>query len=379
MKDGWAESRLADMNLWASGVGALAKPYASLDRRLEFQPKPRLVLTSLLRSLHKIIENCRENVLNENRDVCRDDILNPRDPSPSPTKDSFAAVVPSEEDNATSSASWFLALGKKLDDDTDDSGDSDTESESVEQNAEPPFKKVMRDIDDILDQLIMLGFAIRKSGTVARLQKADSSFNPKENEDLRKHLEFIISNTLAKRRKIDEENAKNNTEQRVQEVEKNLGDVTREQQHLILANLRRRHRFRYAKQHQQKLGQHMVQFPIPKSEPIELAVGEQDNRSTKASDAQESPQPKDTPSTKTPNSVIVSQPAELSATAPSAVEGDVLKMTIPSQVAASRVSVSVKRMSYPSPPPFPDQAKGFKCPCCYQTLPGMFRDTTRWR
>ncbi|KAG8674143.1 hypothetical protein FPOAC1_000106 [Fusarium poae] len=320
MKDGWAESRLADMNLWASGVGALAKPYASLDRRLEFQPKPRLVLTSLLRSLHKIIENCRENVLNENRDVCRDDILNPRDPSPSPTKDSFAAVVPSEEDNATSSASWFLALGKKLDDDTDDSGDSDTESESVEQNAEPPFKKVMRDIDDILDQLIMLGFAIRKSGTVARLQKADSSFNPKENEDLRKHLEFIISNTLAKRRKIDEENAKNNTEQRVQEVEKNLGDVTREQQHLILANLRRRHRFRYAKQHQQKLGQHMVQFPIPKSEPIELAVGEQDNRSTKASDAQESPQPKDTPSTKTPNSVIVSQPAELSATAPSAVE-----------------------------------------------------------
>ncbi|OBS26153.1 hypothetical protein FPOA_00096 [Fusarium poae] len=379
MKDGWAENRLADMNLWASGVGALAKPYASLDRRLEFQPKPRLVLTSLLLSLHKIIENCRENVLYENRDVCHADILEPRDLSPSPTKDSLATVVPSEEDNATSSASWFLALGKKLDDDTDDSGDSDTESESVKQNAEPPFKKVMRDIDDILDQLIMLGFAIRKSGTVARLKKADSSFNRKENEDLRKHLEFILFNTLTKRRKDDEENVENTTEQRLKEVKNGLGDVTPEQQHLILANLRRRHRFRYAKQHQQKLGQHMVQFPIPKSEPIELAVGERDSRSTKNSDVQESPHSKDTPGIKSPNSLIDSQSAELSATAPSAVEGDVLKMTTPSQVAASRVSVSVKTMPYPSAPPIPDQAKGFKCPCCYQTLPGMFRDTTRWR
>lgn len=65
MKEGWAESRLADLVLWASGVGALARPDASLDRRLEFQPKARLVLVNLLLTLQEFINSCRMHVLNE--------------------------------------------------------------------------------------------------------------------------------------------------------------------------------------------------------------------------------------------------------------------------------------------------------------------------
>lgn len=60
MDGGWAENRLADFNLWAAGVGASARTEVSLDWRLHFQPKARLVLTSLLVTLKKFIEQCKD-------------------------------------------------------------------------------------------------------------------------------------------------------------------------------------------------------------------------------------------------------------------------------------------------------------------------------
>jgi hypothetical protein len=57
---GWAENRLADLNLWAAGVGALAPTEASLDWRLHFQPQARIVLTNLLVTLKQFSEQCKE-------------------------------------------------------------------------------------------------------------------------------------------------------------------------------------------------------------------------------------------------------------------------------------------------------------------------------
>jgi len=58
MKDEWAENRLADFNLWASGIGASARNRASLDARLAVRPDARDVIASLLRLLNSVVEEC---------------------------------------------------------------------------------------------------------------------------------------------------------------------------------------------------------------------------------------------------------------------------------------------------------------------------------
>ncbi|KAI2616648.1 hypothetical protein GGS26DRAFT_577882, partial [Hypomontagnella submonticulosa] len=58
MNDRWAENRLADFNLWADGVGALAAPRASLDYRFESKPMELTLVKSLLAMLHDFVEKC---------------------------------------------------------------------------------------------------------------------------------------------------------------------------------------------------------------------------------------------------------------------------------------------------------------------------------
>ncbi|KAM0259123.1 hypothetical protein ACHAQJ_003494 [Trichoderma viride] len=263
LKEGWAESRLADLNLWASGVGALARPNASLDRRLQFQPKPRLVLTNLLLTLREFISSCRMHVLNETHGKKQSiDNKAESDDSPvSPAEETLELTLGDDSDRTPNSTSWFTALVYSPKTASDTSTDSNVGEELDDPHSEVTLKKVMRDIDDILDQLIMLGFAIRKSGTVTRLRKADSSFKSNENEDLRKHLEFILLNSAVRRQKNREDSVENTTKKRMQEV-------TPEQRHLILANLRRRHRFRYARRHQQKLDQLTVYPLVAKTKPF---------------------------------------------------------------------------------------------------------------
>ncbi|KAL5084176.1 hypothetical protein Trisim1_012251 [Trichoderma cf. simile WF8] len=381
MKEGWAESRLADLYLWASGVGALASPDASLDRRLRFQPKPRLVLINLLLTLREFISSCRMHALNETHDK-KENIDNEAESETAPVSpaESTLELTLGDDSNPTgSSTSWFTSLAYSLKTASDTSTDSSVEDEVDDLHSEVTLKNVMKDIDDILDQLIMLGFAIRKSGTVARLRKADSSFEPNENEDLRKHLEFILLNSAAGRQKYNhEENVENTTEKRMQEV-------TPEQQHLILANLRRRHRFRYARRHQQKLDQFTINPLVAMSKPLVHTTEEHQgmipglNRSPSSDDEKSLPTedlPSTTPSNAPPKNF---QGPEMSATTPSVPEGDILQIAIPIAAAASRVSVSVATMHYPSPPPISQQMRGFKCPCCYQTLPEMFQNWSRWR
>ena len=58
MHNEWAENRLMDFNLWASGVGASAKPPTGLDQRLNSQPDVRAVILGLLSTLTTFIDMC---------------------------------------------------------------------------------------------------------------------------------------------------------------------------------------------------------------------------------------------------------------------------------------------------------------------------------
>lgn len=56
----WAENRLADFNLWASGIGALAYKRASLDARLALRPNVRDTIANLLLVLNAAVQECLE-------------------------------------------------------------------------------------------------------------------------------------------------------------------------------------------------------------------------------------------------------------------------------------------------------------------------------
>lgn len=57
-KQEWAENRLADFNLWASGVGALADGKLSLDERLAPRPGAKVVVEDLLQFLAEAVRKC---------------------------------------------------------------------------------------------------------------------------------------------------------------------------------------------------------------------------------------------------------------------------------------------------------------------------------
>ncbi|EJP62289.1 Ankyrin repeat-containing protein [Beauveria bassiana ARSEF 2860] len=284
-------------------------------------------------------------------------------------------------DDAPNSAPWFVSLTSGTKTNSNASSDLDVGADSDEQqsrNSEIMLKMAMENVEDILDQVLMLGFAIRKSGTTARLEKADSSFNSDDNRQLRTYLEFMTG--TARQRIVEDNNA--TASQRMEEANGRLGAVTPEQQHLILANLRRRHRFEYARRHQRKLDRAIVPPVIPISEPAMHTPGQRSILPESKAEFLADPMPPMN------ESRSITQPLPLprvilgvqgmSDTTPSKAEGSILKLAVPSQAAGSRVSVSVAKMHYPSAPKA-DGMRGFKCPCCFQTLPIMFRDRSRWR
>ncbi|PCD21425.1 hypothetical protein AU210_016388 [Fusarium oxysporum f. sp. radicis-cucumerinum] len=173
MEEGWAKNKLAAMKSWASDVGALAEPEVSLDRRL--QVKPCIVVSNLLLTLNKSIEICRILAMNGTNGGRLDVMSRYKDTSASPME--RPVVIDSE--STSSSVSWFMALGRDIGMDLDTSSESDTEDDSADHDYEAKLKTSMDHIDDILNQLIKLGLAIQKSGTAARLPKADETFNPK--------------------------------------------------------------------------------------------------------------------------------------------------------------------------------------------------------
>ncbi|KAG7408354.1 hypothetical protein Forpe1208_v011974 [Fusarium oxysporum f. sp. rapae] len=122
MKEVWAENGRADMKSWASDVGALAKPEVSLDRRLQFQAKPRFVLSNLLLTLEKNIKMCRIHTMNGTNGDRLDVMSRYEDTSESPMD--RPVVVDSK--STSSSVSWFMALGRDIRMDRDTSSDSDT-------------------------------------------------------------------------------------------------------------------------------------------------------------------------------------------------------------------------------------------------------------
>ncbi|KAK3987552.1 armadillo-type protein [Cladorrhinum sp. PSN332] len=364
-RNGWAENRLADFDLWAAGVGAAVKHQASLDQRLQFRPKVHLVLTGLLSNLASIIAQCRELAVSaQNGANCESPDLQPEEDTP---------TIVQGDSSLESASAWFRSLPP---DSGDDSSESESEDETQE-DGESLLHSAMKGVETALDQLLRLGHAIRKSGTTTRLQKADRSFQECDYKDFQVYLAILLKrNTSAQRR-----DSTATADSRMLECKQAYNELSLEQQHLIFANLRRRHRFVYARRHQIKLAE-------PRS--FTLASQSVDERRN-ANEMTKNSWSNRNPMAETQSEVSKGKQLEIRATlktqatdsamtvtTASGIEGDILKEAPPSQ-AASRVSITATKLDYPLPPPPLEGVRGFKCPCCYQTLPVMFLERSRWK
>ncbi|RSM14720.1 hypothetical protein CDV31_005302 [Fusarium ambrosium] len=271
------------------------------------------------------------------------------------------------QQNTGSASAWFDALSSDSEDDGSSSTtNSDDEAESTQS---APIKDVMQGTEDLLDQIIRLGFAIRKSGTTSRLRRADKSFREEDHQDLKAHLALALALNAGKQC----DNRTKTTTERVPDPQKSYDQLMPEQRQLIIANLRRRHRFLYARRHQKKL-----------EEPPELNIFQETKPIIQAVEFPESAAqiqgPRPLAKTSEPKQPTMSGPitSAKSMITISTIQGDILKAAAPSQM-SSRVSMTTARLTYPSTPPISEGLRSFRCPCCFQALPVMFQERSRWR
>ncbi|KAK6499962.1 hypothetical protein TWF481_010318 [Arthrobotrys musiformis] len=324
-RNGWAENRLVDFEIWSAGAGALAGGKPSLDERLASKPEVRDSVVNLLLLLNMFVEDCVEK----------------------------AKIFSVQCNNAGNEVQEGIC--------DIDKGNEDDSDKLVTSGPEVEAKK---DVEMILDQIIGLTIVIRKAGSDARFRKADKFFDPQDSEtkNLRSFLELVMY-------------------PKGLEQEKQLNAV---QLRLIEANLRRRHRFFYAKARSKKPAGWkpdiqakvvMESHVAPENSPnngigVPSNVVPETRGEYSAPEAVKARVTEPTPSTFAP----------ASATAASAVESIVeINTQKPARAAATAISRTTSKITYPRPPPLSPDNKDFKCPCCCQSLPISFAGHAQWK
>jgi hypothetical protein len=257
-----------------------------------------------------------------------------------------------------------------------------------EASPDSALTEATKNAESILDQLARLAIAIRKSGTNSRLQKADSSFNPKDHDDLQKHLTHIVlarPSTQEDRRHVYWDSIAQDS---AVDFPPDAGNLSIVQKRLISTNLRRSNRFMYAQRHAKKLGgQPVVSIRIPTLDQEAVTSTTEETKPTddegRTQRTVKSTNVGQKPITYAKSLNIVPDAAEVTDTTASAVGTAIVveqvKISTPSQQAMTEVSTTGSKLHYPRPPNIRDGLQSFKCPCCCQTLSKMFTERQRWR
>ncbi|KAF5670910.1 1-phosphatidylinositol-4,5-bisphosphate phosphodiesterase [Fusarium heterosporum] len=118
--------------------------------------------------------------------------------------------------------------------------------------SQEPFEESLLDIDSALESLVSLSLAIRRTGRRSRLHKADRLFNPEDHNELKRHLEAIILLRPGA-----------GPCSRDDEFRKKMNSLSPVQQHLVMANLKRRNRYIQAHLHSLGLKKRIVEVELP--------------------------------------------------------------------------------------------------------------------
>ncbi|KAL7930204.1 hypothetical protein V8C35DRAFT_324624 [Trichoderma chlorosporum] len=338
-KDEWAENRLADFNLWVAGTGASAQGRASLDSRLVLEPQARDVILTLLNQLTEAVGRCKALALS--KIISLDEGYTDEQP-----------VAGAQTDR--SSPVW-----------SDESTDEELEMESRLLASRSPLGKQMKAIELMLDQLVRIAVAVRRSGRRSRLQKADQRFKPEDHNDLETHLvTILLARPDSSGGPFNSFELNNPSNLKEQTDPARLSEI---QQRLVRCNLKRRNRFLYAQRHAEKLNSGILQTKSH-IQPIEAT---------------------EAPLVASEGSVrVISDPLPIKEKLPNREENAPVNPTIRTGTSASAVSnVLVLQQMHKSAPAAStvmsttvgEDLLIFKCPCCCQALPKIFLEDQKWK
>ncbi|KAM0345648.1 hypothetical protein ACHAPU_006302 [Fusarium lateritium] len=351
----WAENRLAEFKLWAGGVGAFASDRASLDARLAVEWETKSLVTSILILLRACIERCWSNAVEE----FNEGRFSPNEHESPPSSNSSQTLdEPKESPEPTprSFSPWSDSSA------TDSESRDDTDQESPDLGN---LEAAKSEVEQIIDHLIRLGVAIRKSGTSSRSQKADRYFKDSDHQDFLRYLTVIVLGR--------------GTEDGREQFEIDPKSLSPVQERLVMANLRRRNRFLYAQRHAKKLDARTSfttenQFGYPVYDNPVL-IDETASVRRPMAIPEEQPLPE----------TLISPPIPVAMTATSASKVGSNIVEVPqhtpalSQIAKTDITTIAAKVIYPRPPRSQPGLRFFRCPCCCQTLPALFRESSQWK
>ncbi|KAF5700463.1 calcium calmodulin-dependent kinase [Fusarium mundagurra] len=325
MQNEWAENRLADFNLWASGLGASVQGRASLDARLALRPDARDAVANLLQVLTDAIEGFRDSAQSTNAGCDQ------------------GATGSDSEDPPRSFSPW-----------SEDS-ESDSELEATLDDSWSPLSKAKETVNSILDLLVRIAITIRRSGSQSRLRKADRKFKVEEHDELQRHLVVVMLSQ-----------GPFSSDYTFSSDQTDTSKLTPIQWRLINCNLKRRNRFLYAQQHSKAL--------------------DTPANSSAQQDAAARPEVQNLPARPVSSMPVQKLSAKSVAIATSASGITDLPAALPalpkgpvsSHATRTQLSTTVIKLPYPRPPKVGDDAMVFICPCCCQTLPVGILETSRW-
>ncbi len=355
MEREWAENRLADFNLWTSGIGAAATETdkISLDARLSGKPGLITVFTRLLQMLIGFLEDClslaghlRGDELDEHsqwwarshRDTHADN---------EPRSRSSRKRASSDRRTSRSLSPW---------------SDQSSVGSALGERSGGRLAEAMIGVDSTMDQLNNVGFAIRRAGSQLRMLKADSRFDLSTHSNLDTFLRFWVMV---------------NTRTGTPGAEVELQTLSPIQLRLIETNLIRRNRFLYAQRHSRRLlksrQNHRREprptlssigaggsLPVYNNEHVEPMTRRQGPLATdERSDVTQEPLADDSTATRLESAT------------------DILKQSF--RARDSQITSTALRVRYPKPPKMRPGITLFKCPCCCQTLDLGLSLGGRWR
>ncbi|KAJ9497557.1 hypothetical protein H2202_006981 [Exophiala xenobiotica] len=363
MEREWAENKLADFNLWASGIGAAADygDKISLDSRLSGKRALVDVFLRLLEMLLTFLEECQS--LSTTVSVTAS--------AKHPYWEAHGAQQASIRDDRGRTITSGPHQGSRAS--RSISPWSDQSSAASEPDVTTPFEKggvvdAMMGVDSVIGQLNDLGVAVRRAGKQHRLQKADSRLDLSEHSDFEAFLRFWIQ--TQKRKHGD-------TAVEVQ------GHLTPIQLRLISVNLLRRNRFIYAQRRAQyhRTTAEVQQNSLPLLEESRGSLAQ----SLEDEGGHSHAVPTGQSAGSSPNLLGQKEepvkdgepPADASTATKLETATEILDKRL--QGSESQMTSTAAKIRYPYPPKIRPGVRFFRCPCCCQTLDRAIAEGHRWR
>ncbi|KAK0365233.1 hypothetical protein LTR91_012604 [Friedmanniomyces endolithicus] len=346
--DDWARARLADFNHWAAGVGLFARSKNSLDYRLRDLPDAIEVLCSLMGSVTAVFQRCLREC---------DAITQAKAGRGFPLH-GVPEIAKEQELPTLLIAAWS----------SDEESDGGAEDHVKAATLPPTLAEPCKDAENLLDRLVDIGTLIRRSGLSERLLRADQSFNAKSYIDLRQHLETTLYlRQLLTTRSLEASRLWHSSAESASHLAE-YAYLRESQIHLVQANLRRRHRFAFARRRASTLGREVV---TTASQPLDaVETMPQEVTSSTGDDGQHPiPAREPLPIASQVSASAVDQSFDVKA----------LEVRSGSSAVSSAQSTTANERTYPKPPRLSKQ-QAFKCPCCCQPLPKRIgANRGRWR